>query len=117
MLDSLMKLWPPIGISPSSLFVSLAILSKYQHLFSPLSLMTVSTLSRNLESSARGSNAAAKKYAAMKQDKDNYFPSNKKQYEANMHKNSEEFKQLGTLANENRTADYYPLDKPQPKIY
>ena len=54
----------------------------------------------------------------MKQDKDNYFPTNKKQFgEANMHKNSEEFKQLGTIHHEKRTADYYPLDKPQPKLF
>ena len=74
--------------------------------------MTFWSLSRNLEQSARGAQMAKKKYAAMKQDKDNYFPSNKKQYEDNMHKNSEEFKQLGTIHQEKRTADYYPLDKP-----
>ena len=79
--------------------------------------MTFSSLSRNLETSARGAEVVKKKYAAMKQDKDNYFPSNKKQYEANMHKNSEEFKQLGTIHQEKRTADYYPLDKPQPKLF
>ena len=28
--------------------------------------------------------------------------------------NSEEFKQLGTMHIENRAADYYPLEKPQP---
>lgn len=31
-----------------------------------------------------------------------------------MHQNSEEFKQLGTIHMENRAADYFPLDKPQP---
>ena len=48
----------------------------------------------------------------MKETKGVFFPSNKKLYEANMHKNSEEFKQLGTMHIENRSAEYYPLEKP-----
>ena len=54
-------------------------------------------------------------YASLKETKGVFFPSNKRLYEANMHKNSEEFKQLGTIHMENRHADYYPLEKPQPK--
>ena len=50
----------------------------------------------------------------MKETKGVFFPSNKKLYEDNMFKNSEEFKQLGTMHIENRAADYFPLDKPQP---
>lgn len=50
----------------------------------------------------------------MKQSKGVFFPSNKKLYEVSMHQNSEEFKQLGTIHMENRAADYYPLEKPQP---
>ena len=48
----------------------------------------------------------------MKQSKGVFFPSNKKLYDASMHMNSEEFKQLGTMHMENRASDYYPLEKP-----
>lgn len=34
-----------------------------------------------------------------------------------MHQNSEEFKQLGTIHTENRAANYFPLEKPQPMNY
>ncbi len=50
----------------------------------------------------------------MKESKGVFFPSNKKLYEGNMHQNSEEFKQLGTMHIENRASDYFPLEKPQP---
>ena len=55
-----------------------------------------------------------KKYSSMKESKGVFFPSNKKIYDANMFQCSEDFKQLGTLHHENRAADYYPLDRPQP---
>ena len=51
----------------------------------------------------------------IKEDKPAFFPSNKKLYDENLHQNSEEFKQLGTLHQENRTAAYYPSEQPQPK--
>ena len=50
----------------------------------------------------------------MKETKGVFFPTNKKLYDLSMHQNSEEFKQLGTMHIENRAAEYYPLDKPQP---
>ena len=50
----------------------------------------------------------------MKETKGVFFPSNKKLYDVSMHQNSEEFKQLGTIHMENRAAEYYPLDQPQP---
>ena len=53
----------------------------------------------------------------MKESKGVFFPSNKKLYDLHMHQNSEEFKQLGTMHIENRAADYYPLEKPQPKQF
>jgi len=68
----------------------------------------------NLEQQVRDTKQRDKKYASMKETKGVFFPSNKKLYEANMHKNSEEFKQLGTMHIENRSADYFPLEKPQP---
>ena len=52
-----------------------------------------------------------------KETKGVFFPSNKKLYETSMHQNSEEFKQLGTIHMENRAAEYYPLEKPQPVSY
>ena len=52
-----------------------------------------------------------------KETKGVFFPSNKKLYETSMHQNSEEFKQLGTIHMENRAAEYYPLEKPQPISY
>ena len=52
-----------------------------------------------------------------KETKGVFFPSNKKLYETSMHQNSEEFKQLGTIHMENRAAEYYPLEKPQPTNY
>ena len=51
----------------------------------------------------------------MKESKAVFFPSNKKLYDVSMHQNSEEFKQLGTIHMENRAADYFPLENPQPK--
>ena len=68
--------------------------------------------SRGLEQNQRDARAREKKYASMKETKGVFFPSNKKLYEANMHQNSEEFKQLGTMHIENRASDYYPLEKP-----
>jgi len=56
------------------------------------------------------------KHTAVKEQRA-FFPSNKRLYDANMHKNSEEFKQLGTIHTEGRHADYYPLEKPQPKAF
>ena len=50
-----------------------------------------------------------------REDKPSFFPSNKKLYDDNLHQNSEEFKQLGTLHQENRTAAYFPPEQPQPK--
>lgn len=45
-----------------------------------------------------------------------YMPTNKKLYNSSMFQNSREFTQLGTLAKENRTAEYYQPDiPPQPK--
>jgi hypothetical protein len=64
--------------------------------------------------SQKAAEKRAKKYASMKETKGVMFPSNKKLFEVNMFQNSEEFKQLGTIHKENRAADYYPLDKPQP---
>ena len=56
-----------------------------------------------------------KKYGAiLNEDKPSFFPTNKKLYDENLHQNSEEFKQLGTLHQENRTAAYYPPEQPQP---
>ena len=46
--------------------------------------------------------------ALLNEDKPAFFPTNKKLYDENLHQNSEEFKQLGTLHQENRTAAYYP---------
>ena len=58
---------------------------------------------------ALNSKIADKMYGAiLNEDKPAFFPSNKKLYEDNLHQNSEEFKQLGTLHQENRTAAYYP---------
>ena len=71
----------------------------------------------NLEASSREAKQQQKQYASMKQSKGVFFPSNKKLYDANMHQNSEEFKQLGTIHMENRASDYYPLEKPQPKNF
>ena len=57
-----------------------------------------------------------KKYGAiLNEDKPAFFPSNKKLYDDNLHQNSEEFKQLGTLHQENRTAAYYPPEQPLPQ--
>lgn len=43
-----------------------------------------------------------------------FVPSAKKLYDVTTHQNSSEFKQLGTLAKENRTAEYYPPDQVTP---
>lgn len=56
-----------------------------------------------------------KKLGLINEDKPAFFPSNKKLYDENLHQNSEEFKQLGTLHLENRTAAYFPSEQPQPK--
>jgi hypothetical protein len=69
--------------------------------------ISIECMTDNLLVNARG--AREKKYEAMfKEDKPSFFPSNKKLYDDNLHQNSEEFKQLGTLHQENRTAAYYP---------
>ena len=70
---------------------------------------------RNLETQFKDVNKRDdKKYGNVKESKGVFFPSNKKIYDANMFQCSEDFKQLGTLHHENRAADYYPLDRPQP---
>ena len=71
----------------------------------------------NLVSNRKMAKDREAKYTTMKQSKGVFFPSNKKLYDKNMHLNSEEFKQLGTLHNENRASDYYPLDRPQPTAF
>lgn len=57
---------------------------------------------------------------AQKRDDDigvkGFVPTAKKFYNSTMFQNSKEFTQLGTLAKENRTAEYYqPEIPPQPK--
>lgn len=71
----------------------------------------------NLEASNKDVNQRDKIYAAMKQSKGVFFPSNKKLYDGHMHQNSEEFKQLGTMHIENRASNYYPLEVPQPVTF
>ena len=53
--------------------------------------------------------------AIINDDKPNYFPTSKRLFlDTSLHLNSEEFKQLGTMHIENRTASYYPPENPQP---
>ena len=53
--------------------------------------------------------------AIIDDDKPNYFPTSKRLFlDTSLHLNSEEFKQLGTMHIENRTASYYPPENPQP---
>lgn len=69
---------------------------------------------RNLEQKDRELKRNSK-HGGMKEQKETkavFFPSNKKLYDANMHNNSEEFKQLGTMHMMNRNSDYFPLEKP-----
>jgi len=72
--------------------------------------VSIECMTDNLLVNARGNRE--KKYEYMKEDKPAFFPSNKKLYDDNLHQNSEEFKQLGTLHQENRTAAYYPPEQP-----
>lgn len=76
--------------------------------------MTSFYANSNLDKQRSDTDRREKTYESLKQSKGVFFPSNKKLYEVSMHQNSEEFKQLGTIHMENRAAEYYPLDKPQP---
>ena len=54
--------------------------------------------------------------ALLSDDKPHFFPTSKRLFEEeNLHRNSEEFKQLGTMTQEARTSAYYPSEMPQPK--